>query len=159
MSPTSLEESRDVSKHDVICEAVDRSTYSPRCAHRATGTMGVDGVRLRGGPKMQDVNVRHERQLQQAEADSDRALVLEMRARAGLDRGQPAHLDLWIDAREGVIALIGVVDTKEERAVLGVLARTISGCTGVENHLLVRADLRRQRGDGSPVPAEMQRST
>ena len=75
----------------------------------------------------------------QMEAVSDEALVLEMRARAGLDAGGKAGRDLWIDARHGVIALTGVVETKEERAVLSVLARTISGCVGVENHLLVRS--------------------
>jgi hypothetical protein len=43
---------------------------------------------------------------------------------------------IWVDAREGIIALIRVVSSEEEKAALATMARGISRRRGVENHLI-----------------------
>ncbi len=71
------------------------------------------------------------------EARSDADLVAELQGR--IER-EPWVSDrhIWIDAKDGMIALTGLVADAEERAALGALARAIVGCKGVENHLLPR---------------------
>ena len=41
-----------------------------------------------------------------------------------------------------MIALTGLVDSAEERAALSTMARAVAGWKGVENHLLVKSQLR-----------------
>ena len=47
-------------------------------------------------------------------------------------------------ARHGVLELQGLVDSQAERAGLLAMARAIPGCTGVEDHLLVRGEVLRR---------------
>ena len=49
---------------------------------------------------------------------------------------------IWVDARDGTIALVGVVSSETEKAALATMARGVDGCKGVENHLLVKSKLR-----------------
>lgn len=74
------------------------------------------------------------------EIRADAELLAEMKALLAReswvsDRG------IWVDAREGTIALVGVVNSEEEKASLATIARAIDGCEGVENHLLVKSKL------------------
>ncbi len=70
-------------------------------------------------------------------ARSDADLIAEMQRR--IERAPwISNRDIWIDAKDGVIALTGLVVSAEERAALGTMARAIAGCKGVENHLLPR---------------------
>jgi CBS-domain-containing membrane protein len=50
-----------------------------------------------------------------------------------------------VQADRGVLSLCGLVDSQAERAALLAMARTIAGCTAVEDHLLVRRELRGRR--------------
>lgn len=73
---------------------------------------------------------------------SDADLVVEMQGRIEREP-QISNRGIWIDAKDGVIALTGLVADAQERAALGALARAIAGCKGVENHLLPREGNRR----------------
>ena len=76
---------------------------------------------------------------QTAEASpSDEELVVEMKARLAREVWV-SNRTLWIDAKNGVIMLFGMVDTQEEETALGVMAQTIPGCKGVENNLFPRS--------------------
>jgi osmotically-inducible protein OsmY len=75
------------------------------------------------------------------EARADADLVAEMKARLAQE-GWVSNRGIWVDARDGTIALVGVVNTEEEKAALATMAREIAGCKGVENHLLVKSKLR-----------------
>jgi hypothetical protein len=72
---------------------------------------------------------------------SDAELVAEMRTRL---RQEPwvTNRDLWVDARAGVLFLAGLVESEGERAALGIMARAIPGCIGVENETFPRTALR-----------------
>lgn len=72
-------------------------------------------------------------------ADAD--LMAEMKARLAQE-AWVSNRGIWVDARDGTIALVGVVNTEEEKAALATMAREIAGCKGVENHLLVKSKLR-----------------
>jgi osmotically-inducible protein OsmY len=45
---------------------------------------------------------------------------------------------MWIAAKNGVISLFGMIDNEEEKTALGLMARTIAGCKGIENNLFPR---------------------
>ena len=72
-------------------------------------------------------------------ADTD--LMAEMKARLAQETWV-SNRGIWIDAKDGTIALVGVVNSEEERAALAAMARGIDGCRGVENHLLVKSKWR-----------------
>jgi CBS domain-containing protein len=72
----------------------------------------------------------------------DEELVKEMRARL---EAEPwvSNRRVAIRAENGVLSLFGVVSTEAERDALQTMARSIEGCTGVENNLVVAARLPR----------------
>ncbi len=72
-------------------------------------------------------------------ADAD--LLAEMKARLARE-AWVRNRGIWIDARDGIIALVGVVNSGVERAALARMAEAIDGCKGIENHLLVKSRLR-----------------
>jgi osmotically-inducible protein OsmY len=72
-------------------------------------------------------------------ADAD--LMAEMKARLALE-AWVCNRGIWIDARDGIIALVGVVNSGAERAALARMAEAIDGCKGIENHLLVKSKWR-----------------
>jgi len=76
-----------------------------------------------------------------AEIRADTDLIAEMKACLAQEAWVP-NRGIWVDARDGIIALVGVVNSKEEKAALATMARGIDGCRGVENHLLVRSKWR-----------------
>jgi osmotically-inducible protein OsmY len=76
-----------------------------------------------------------------AEMRADADLIAEMKARLGQE-AWVCNRGIWIDARDGTIALVGVVNSEEEKASLARMARGVEGCKGVENHLLVKSKLR-----------------
>ncbi|MBI2528354.1 MAG: CBS domain-containing protein [Candidatus Rokubacteria bacterium] len=71
---------------------------------------------------------------------SDAALMSEMKAR--LDR-EPwvSSRAIVVQAREGVLALWGLVSSETERSAIGTMARTVPGVRGIEDHLVVQADI------------------
>jgi len=75
------------------------------------------------------------------EIRSDADLVAEMKVRLGQE-AWVSNRGIWIDARDGTIALVGVVNSEKEKAALATMAREIDGCRGVENHLLVKSKWR-----------------
>ncbi|MFI5339735.1 MAG: BON domain-containing protein [Candidatus Methylomirabilales bacterium] len=72
-------------------------------------------------------------------ADAD--LMAEMKARLAQETWV-SNRGIWVDARDGTIALVGVVNSEEEKAALAAMARGIDGCKGIENHLLVKSKWR-----------------
>ena len=72
-------------------------------------------------------------------ADAD--LMAEMKARLAQE-AWVSNRGIWVDARDGTIALVGVVNSEEEKAALAMMARGVAGCKGVENHLLVKSKVR-----------------
>ena len=75
-------------------------------------------------------------------ADHDDAdLIAEMKVRIALESWASTR-GIWVDARDGTIALVGVVNSETEKAALAAMAREIDGCREVENHLLVKSELR-----------------
>jgi CBS domain-containing protein len=69
----------------------------------------------------------------------DALLRTEMRAR--MEREQWAPVGLVVDATDGMIGLWGLVRTETEKSALETMARAIEGCRGVQNHLVVRAEM------------------
>ena len=49
---------------------------------------------------------------------------------------------LGIEASNGVLWLYGLVDSDEEKVALTTMARSIPGCTGVENGLVPKSQFR-----------------
>jgi CBS domain-containing protein len=76
-----------------------------------------------------------------ASARTDAELVAEMKTRLH-EESWVTNRGLWVEASNGVLLLYGLVESKEEQAALDVMARSISGCTGVENHTFPRTALR-----------------
>lgn len=72
---------------------------------------------------------------------TDPELVTEMRKRLETEPWV-SNRALSVLAKDGVLSLFGLVNSEEEKAGLGVMARTIAGCTGVENNLFPRSKLR-----------------
>lgn len=75
------------------------------------------------------------------EARTDADLVADMQDQLAQEEWV-SNRTLWIDARNGVIALSGLVANEEERAALETMARAIAGCKGVEDHLIPRTAVR-----------------
>ena len=133
---------------DVMCPApapVDPETTLESAAERleqaGTGVLPVleDG-HLVGTLGYGDlVKAVAETSAQTAEASpADDELVAAMKARLAREVWV-SNRCLWIDAKNGVIMLFGMVDTQEEETALGVMAQTIPGCKGVENNLFPRS--------------------
>jgi osmotically-inducible protein OsmY len=55
---------------------------------------------------------------------------------------------VWVEATGGVLFLAGLVESAEEHAALGLMARTIPGCTGVENETVPRSAVEGGWGSG-----------
>jgi len=71
---------------------------------------------------------------------SDRHLVSEMKARMEREPWVSAFGPA-VNANDGVIELFGLVRTESEKSALETMARAIKGCRGVENQLVVGAEL------------------
>ena len=76
-----------------------------------------------------------------AEIRADADLVADMKVRLA-QKAWVSRRGIWVEAREGKIALIGVVNSEHEKAALARMAQEIEGCKGIENHLLVRSKRR-----------------
>ncbi len=72
---------------------------------------------------------------------TDAYLIAEMKARLAQE-AWVSNRGIWVDARDGTIALVGVVNSEKEKAALATMAWAIDGCKGVENHLLAKSKLR-----------------
>lgn len=48
-----------------------------------------------------------------------------------------------VEARDGVVAIWGVVDSDAEKAALVTMARSIPGCRGIDDHLVVKGAMHR----------------
>jgi hypothetical protein len=77
----------------------------------------------------------------QASHRTDAELVAEMKTRLGQEPWV-SNRGLWIEATKGVLFLAGLVENDEERAALQIMARSIPGCVGVDNHAFPRTALR-----------------
>ena len=73
-------------------------------------------------------------------ARTDAELVAEMQRRLAAEHWV-SNRGLGIGANNGVLSLYGLVDSEEEKAALGVMARAIDGCLGVENNVFPRSQL------------------
>ena len=88
----------------------------------------------RGGlPKVPAVETRPA-----AEIRSDADILAEMKAQLAQEVWVSSR-GIWVDVRDGTIALVGVVNSETEKAALATMARGVDGCKGVENHLLVKS--------------------
>jgi osmotically-inducible protein OsmY len=72
---------------------------------------------------------------------TDADIIADMKVRLARE-AWVSNRGIWVDARDGTIALVGVVNSETEKAALGAMAREIDGCRGVENHLLVKSKWR-----------------
>ncbi len=72
---------------------------------------------------------------------TDDELVAEMKTRLAQE-AWVSNRGIWIAAKNGVLTLFGLIDTEEEKGALGLMARTIPGCKGVENNLFPKSLLR-----------------
>ncbi len=77
----------------------------------------------------------------EAEIRSDADILAEMKARLAQETWV-SNRGIWVDARDGTIALVGVVKSEKEKAALAATAQEIDGCRRVENHLLVKSKYR-----------------
>ena len=75
------------------------------------------------------------------EIRTDADIIAEFKARLSRE-SWVADRGIWVDIRDGTIALVGVVNGEGEKAALATMAREIEGCKGVENHLLVKSKRR-----------------
>jgi CBS domain-containing protein len=73
---------------------------------------------------------------------TDAGLVAEMKNRL---QQEPwvTNRGLWVEARDGVLFLTGLVQNEEEQAAVELMARTIPGCMGVDNQTTPKAALHR----------------
>ena len=71
------------------------------------------------------------------EIRTDADIIAELRVRLSRE-AWVADRGIWVDAQDGTIALVGVVNSEGEKAALATMVREIDGCKGVENHLLVK---------------------
>lgn len=67
-------------------------------------------------------------------------LVAELQARLDREPWATPHA-LVINASDGVLSLWGLVESAAERSAIETMARGIEGCAGVENHLIVKAEI------------------
>ena len=72
---------------------------------------------------------------------TDAELIQEMRRRLGAE-DWVSNRALGIEASNGVLWLYGLVDSDEEKVALTTMARSIPGCTGVENGLVPKSQFR-----------------
>jgi len=72
---------------------------------------------------------------------TDGELVAEMQARL-CQEPWVSNRGLWVQATDGVLFVAGLVADEAEQAALDTMARTIPGCTGVENHTFPKTALR-----------------
>lgn len=71
---------------------------------------------------------------------ADGELAREMRERVDRE-AWAASRGIVVQAQGGVLALWGLVDSEAERDALETMARGIEGVTGVDSHVVVRADV------------------
>jgi CBS domain-containing protein len=69
---------------------------------------------------------------------TDDELVAEMKARLAQE-AWVSNRGIWITAKNGVLTLFGMIDNEEEKTALGLMARMIGGCKGVENNLFPKS--------------------
>jgi CBS domain-containing protein len=76
-----------------------------------------------------------------ARTRTDTELATELEARL---REEPwvTNRGLWVQATNGVLFFASLVESEEEQAALETMARTIPGCTGVDNHTFPKTALR-----------------
>jgi CBS-domain-containing membrane protein len=74
-------------------------------------------------------------------ARTDAELVADMKTRLH-EEPWVTNRALWVEAANGILFFSGLVANQEEQAALDVMARSIPGCTGVENHTFPRTALR-----------------
>jgi CBS domain-containing protein len=72
---------------------------------------------------------------------TDAELIREMRRRLAAEDWVSTRT-LGIDAKKGVVSLYGLIGSDEEKPALTTMARSIPGCTGVENHLVPKSQFR-----------------
>ena len=72
---------------------------------------------------------------------TDADLIQEMRRRLAAEDWVSTRA-LGIEASNGVLRLNGLVDGDEEKTALTIMARSIAGCVGVENHLVPKSQFR-----------------
>ncbi len=77
----------------------------------------------------------------QASARTDAELVAEMKTRLHQEPWV-SNRGLWVEATKGALFLAGLVENDEERTALEIMARSIPGCVGVDNHTFPRTALR-----------------
>ena len=70
---------------------------------------------------------------------SDERLVREMRARLA-EEPWVSNRGIVGQAKDGVLSLWGLVLTETEKSAVETMARTIEGCKGIDNHLVVKSD-------------------
>lgn len=70
----------------------------------------------------------------------DTALVSEMRARLASEPWV-TNRGIVVQAREGVLAVWGMVATEAEKSAIETMARALPGARGLENHLVVQAEI------------------
>lgn len=71
---------------------------------------------------------------------SDAQLVEEMRARLARERWV-ASRGIVVQAQDGVLTLLGLVESEAEKAAFETMARAIGGVKGVQSRLLVKTEL------------------
>ncbi len=71
---------------------------------------------------------------------SDTRLIEEMRARLAREPWV-SNRGIVIQAKDGVLALWGLVQTAAEKSALETMAHTIEGCKGIENNLVVKSEI------------------
>jgi CBS domain-containing protein len=77
-----------------------------------------------------------------AVATDDAALVAEMKNRLHQEPWV-TNRGLWVESAGGVLFLAGLVESEEEQAALELMARTMPGCTGVDNRTTPKTRLHR----------------
>ena len=71
---------------------------------------------------------------------SDAALMSEMKARLAREPWV-SNRAIVVQAREGVLALWGLVSSEAEKSAIETMARTVPGARGIEDHLVVQAEI------------------
>ena len=71
------------------------------------------------------------------EIRTDADIIAEFRARLSRE-AWVAGRGIWVDVQDGIIALVGVVNSEGEKAALATMAWEIDRCKGVESNLVPR---------------------
>ena len=77
---------------------------------------------------------------------SGAALAAELKARLARETWTSPHAFVITADEGGVLSLYGMVWSEAERSAIDTMARGIDGCTRVDNHLVVEADMRYSYG-------------